>query len=83
VLLSAAGSGTCAYDLARNRLFGHVKPCKKRTRFLEFCQYLRTLYPPDVRMTIVGDNYSPHLTTKRLRSFDARQCDVAHSARRQ
>ena len=56
-----------AYDLARDRLFGHIKPRKKRTQFLEFCRYLRTLYPPDVRIAIVCDNYSPHLTTKRCR----------------
>ena len=56
-----------AYDLGRDRLFGHVKPHKKRTQFLEFCRYLRTLYPTDVRMAIVCDNFSPHLTTKRCR----------------
>ena len=37
---------------------------KDRTRFLEFCRYLRTLYPPDVRIAIVLDNFSPHLSTK-------------------
>jgi transposase len=56
-----------AYDLARDRLFGHIKPRKKRTQFLEFCRYLRSLYPSDVRIAIVCDNYSPHLTTKRCR----------------
>ncbi len=54
-----------AYDLARDHLFGHIKPRKKRTQFLEFCRYPRTLYPVDVRIAIVCDNYSPHLTTKR------------------
>ena len=54
-----------AYDLARDHLFGHIKPRKKRTQFLEFCRYPRTLYPADVRIAIVCDNYSPHLTTKR------------------
>jgi hypothetical protein len=34
-----------ADDLTRDHLFGHVKPRKTRTRFLEFCHYLRTLYP--------------------------------------
>jgi hypothetical protein len=52
-----------AYDLTRDRLFGHVKTRKKRTQFLEFCRYLRSLYPPDVRIAIVCDNYSPHLST--------------------
>jgi transposase len=53
-----------ALDLGRNVLYGHVKKRKKRTHFLEFCRYLRSLYPPQVRIAIVCDNYSPHLTTK-------------------
>ena len=43
----------------------HQEDARSRTQFLEFCRYLRTLYPPDVRIAIVCDNYSPHLTTKR------------------
>ncbi|MFC9407272.1 IS630 family transposase [[Kitasatospora] papulosa] len=54
-----------ALDLAKNKLYGHIKPIKRRTQFLEFCRYLRTLYPPTVRIAIVCDNFSPHLTTKR------------------
>jgi transposase len=54
-----------AYELGEDKLFGHVKPRKTRTRFLEFCRYLRTLYPPAVRIAIVCDNYSPHLSTRR------------------
>nr|WP_241830098.1 IS630 family transposase [Parafrankia colletiae] len=53
-----------AYDLARDRLYGHVKPVKGRTQFLAFCRYLRSLYPPDVRIAIICDNFSPHLSTK-------------------
>ena len=56
-----------AYDLGRDRLYGHIKPRKTRTRFLEFCQYVRNLYPREIRMAIVCDNFSPHLTTKRDR----------------
>jgi transposase len=56
-----------AYDLTRDHLFGHVKPRKKRTQFLQFCRYLRTLYPADVRIAIICDNFSPYLTTKRCR----------------
>ena len=41
-----------AYDLAKDKLYGHIKT-KKRTKFLEFCRYLRTLYPPEVRIAIV------------------------------
>ncbi|WUP34513.1 hypothetical protein OHU10_24075 [Streptomyces europaeiscabiei] len=39
-------------------LRGHIKPRKKRTRFLEFCRYLRSLYPPEIRIAIVLDNLS-------------------------
>ncbi|MEV7318042.1 IS630 family transposase [Streptomyces microflavus] len=54
-----------ALDLAKDKLYGHIKPVKRRTQFLEFCRYLRTLYPREVRIAIVSDNFSPHLTTKR------------------
>jgi transposase len=54
-----------AYDLGRDKIYGHVKKTKNRTRFLEFCRYLRSLYPPEVRIAIVMDNYSPHLSTKK------------------
>jgi transposase len=33
--------------------------------FLEFGRYLRSLYPPEVRIAIVGDNFSPHLSTNK------------------
>ncbi len=36
---------------------------RNRTAFVEFCRYLRSLYPPEVRIAIVCDNYSPHLST--------------------
>ena len=53
-----------AYDLSRDRLYGHIKPGKRRGEFLVFCRYLRTLYPPGVRLGIVLDNFSPHLSTR-------------------
>ena len=53
-----------AYDLNEDKIYGHVKVKKDRTTFLEFCRYLRTLYPPHVRIAIVMDNFSPHLSTK-------------------
>jgi transposase len=56
-----------AYDLSRDKLYGHIKPRKRRGEFLAFLRYLRTLYPPGVRLAIVLDNYSPHLSTKRDR----------------
>ncbi|MFD8220756.1 IS630 family transposase [Streptomyces sp. NPDC059697] len=52
-------------DLTKDKLYGHMKPIKRRTQFLEFCRYLRTLYPREVRIAIVSDNFSPHLTTKK------------------
>lgn len=54
-----------AYDLTGDKLYGHIKKRKGRTQFLEFCRYLRTLYPPEVRIAIVLDNFSPHLSTKK------------------
>jgi transposase len=54
-----------AYELGEDKLFGHVKPRKTRTRFLEFCRYLRSLYPAEIRIAIVCDNYSPHLSTRK------------------
>jgi transposase len=53
-----------AYDMNTDKMYGHIKVTKDRTRFLEFCRYLRTLYPPNVRIAIVLDNFSPHLSTK-------------------
>jgi hypothetical protein len=53
-----------AYDLSTDKLYGHIKPRKARTEFLAFCRYLRSLHPPHVRIAIVLDNYSPHLSTK-------------------
>ncbi len=53
-----------AYDLGRDRLYGHVKARKGRTQFLEFCRYLRSLYLPEVRVALVLDNFSPHLSTR-------------------
>jgi transposase len=61
-----------AYDLGRDRLYGHIKPRKTRTRFLEFCSYLRTLYPREIRIALVMDNFSPHLNTKRDQRVGAR-----------
>lgn len=42
-----------ALDLGKDKLYGHIKPIKRRTQFLEFCRYLRSLYPPEVRLAII------------------------------
>ena len=52
-----------AYELGEDKLYGHVKPRKTRARFLEFCRYLRSLYPAPARIAIICDNFSPHLST--------------------
>jgi transposase len=54
-----------ALDLGTDKMYGHVKVNKNRTTFLAFCRYLRSLYPPEVRIAIVLDNFSPHLSTKK------------------
>lgn len=46
-----------AYDLGKNQLYGHIKKTKNRSEFLEFCRYLRSPHPMDVRIAIVADNY--------------------------
>ena len=53
------------YDLSTDRLYGHVVKKKGRTAFLAFVRYLRSKYPPEVRIAIVLDNFSPHLATKK------------------
>ena len=54
-----------ALDLARDKLYGHVTRRKGRIQFLAFCRYLRSLYPPELRIAIICDNFSPHLSTSR------------------
>ncbi|RKM74071.1 IS630 family transposase [Rhodococcus opacus] len=72
-----------AYDLVTDRLYGHVKDTKTRTQFLTFCRYLRSLYPAGVRLAIVCDNFSPHLTTKRCRRVanwaEANNVEIAYT----
>jgi transposase len=60
-----------ALELGEDKLYGHIKPRKTRTRFLEFCRYLRALYPSSTRIAIICDNFSPHLTTRKDRRVGA------------
>jgi transposase len=55
------------YDLSTDRLYGHIKEHKGRSEFLTFVRYLRSLHPPQVRIAIVMDNFSPHLSTTKDR----------------
>jgi hypothetical protein len=34
---------------------------KGRVEFLAFCRYIRSLHPPEVRLHLVLDNFSPHV----------------------
>ncbi|MFE9562882.1 IS630 family transposase [Streptomyces sp. NPDC006487] len=72
-----------AYDLRKDQLYGHIKKTKNRSKFLEFCRYLRSLHPQDVRIAIVCDNYSPHLTTKRCQRVgtwaEANNVEIAYT----
>lgn len=49
-----------AYDVGADRLYGHIKKRKGRVEFLAFCRYIRSLYPPEVRLHFVLDNFSAH-----------------------
>lgn len=50
-----------AYDVTRDRLYGHVKKRKTRVEFLAFCRYVRSLHPAETRLHFILDNFSPHL----------------------
>jgi transposase len=54
-----------ALELGKDKMYGHIKKRKRRGEFLEFCRYLRSLYQPGVRIAIICDNFSPHLTTRK------------------
>jgi len=59
-----------AYDVGADRLYGHIKKRKARAQFMEFCRYIRTLYPPEIRLHFVLDNFSPH-TGQQIRDWAA------------
>ena len=54
-----------ALELGSDTMYGHIKKRKRRGEFLQFCRYLRSLHPPQVRIAVVCDNFSPHLTTRK------------------
>ncbi|MEO3867514.1 transposase [Nonomuraea sp. B12E4] len=72
-----------ALDLGKDKMYGHIKKRKRRGEFLEFCRYLRSLYPPEVRIAIICDNFSPHLTTKKDKRVgewaEADNVEIAHT----
>ncbi len=52
------------YDLATDTLYGHVKTRKGRSEFLQFCRYLRRLYPRTATDRDRARQLLPHLSTK-------------------
>jgi transposase len=51
-----------AYDLSTDRLYGHITVRKDRPHFKAFLRYVRSLHPGHVRIGIVLDNFSPHVS---------------------
>ena len=47
-----------------------MKPRKNRTRFLEFCRYLRTLHPSDVSSIICDNRIEAQFTALRYFALD-------------
>jgi hypothetical protein len=50
------------YDLSTDRLCGHITRKKDRPAFKTFLRYIRSLRPATVRIGIVLDNFSPHIS---------------------
>jgi transposase len=44
----------------RPALRPHQEAQGRRVEFMEFCRYLRSLYPAEIRLHFVLDNFSPH-----------------------
>ena len=53
-----------AYDVGADRLYGHIKQRKGRVEFLQFCRSVRSLYPAEIRLHFVLDNFSPISATR-------------------
>jgi transposase len=49
-----------AYDIGRDRLYGHIKKREDRPHFLEFCRSIRSLHPATTRLHFILDNFSPY-----------------------
>ena len=50
------------YDVHANRLWGYVRPRKRRQEVLDVLRRMRRRYPPDQRIHLILDNFSPHGT---------------------
>jgi transposase len=66
-----------AYDLSTDRLYGHVTVRKNRPAFKKLLRYVRSLHPADVRIGIVLDNFSPHVSHDITAWADAHNIELA------
>lgn len=53
-----------ADDMRTDKLYGHIKPRKRRGEFLAFLRYVRSMHPreqgPAIRRYIAWRNRNPH-----------------------
>jgi hypothetical protein len=72
-----------AYDLNRDRLYGHIKPRKRRGEFLVFLRYLRILYRSTIASGIASvqapTNQARELVASLRRHPSARVREAAHA----
>jgi len=66
-----------AYDLVRDRMYAHVKMHKTNVEFLAFLKYVRSLYPLDVLLYVILDNFSPHTVPRVLEYAAAHKIEFA------
>ncbi len=54
-----------AHDLTDDKLYGHIKNAKAGHGSLSSAAISERLYPPEVRIAIVLDEFSPHLSSRK------------------
>jgi hypothetical protein len=54
-----------AYEPGEDKLFGHVKPRKTRSRSWSSAATCALSTPSSVQIAVICDNFSPHLTARR------------------
>jgi transposase len=55
------------YDLHADQLWGYLRPRKRGCEVLDVLRRIRRRYPPDQRLHVILDNFSPHRTPAVLR----------------
>ncbi len=68
-----------ARDVGADQLYGHIKKRKGRVQVLEFCRYIRTLYPPGIRLHLVLDNFRLHKGAAVRAWAAANNVELAHT----